>query len=297
GAALGTLAALLLADGSVASRPAALAMFCCGAFALAVVAGELARGTRARMAIAGEAPPMAALGLVRRNRRRYGGYTVHVGIALLFIGVAASSSFQHQTERSLGPGQTARVGRYNVRYLRPTAAVINGPDRTGATVDLGAVLEIRRGGRRVGTLRPMEGYYASDEPSQGSVGYLIGGQPVSHISMDSGLGGDVWSAIEPNIHSAALQRVVEAGNRIVPAGHYEDALAALWVLAHDYVKAPPAAQFNLITLPLVEWIWLGGLVALLGALLAIWPSPLALRARVRALAPGSPGAAGEPAGA
>ena len=55
------------------------------------------RGARARRAMAGEAAPLALLALVRRNRRRYGGYIVHVGIAVLFVGVAASSSFQHSS--------------------------------------------------------------------------------------------------------------------------------------------------------------------------------------------------------
>ena len=291
--ALVTLLVLLAAG--VRGRPGALAMFACAAFALSVVAGEVLRGTRARMAMAGESMPAAVLGLVRRNRRRYGGYTVHVGIALLFIGVAASSSFQHQTQIGLRPGQSARVGPYTVHYLRPTANVVNDPQNTGATLDLGAVLEVRKRGRRVSILHPTEGYYSSEEASQGTVGSLIGGQPVSHISMDTGLGGDVWSAIEPNVHYPQFQRVVEAGNRVVPPGRPEEALVALAVGARDYLRNPPPAQFNLLTLPLVEWIWLGGIVALIGALIAIWPGPLGLRRRARALFPsGAP--ADAPAG-
>jgi len=291
--ALSTLVVLLVLG--TPGRPAALAMFSAAAFTLSVVAGEVLRGARARMAMAGETMPVAVLGLVRRNRRRYGGYTVHVGIALLFIGVAASSSFQHQTQRGLLPGQSAHVGKYTVRYLRPTATVVNDPQNTGATLDLGAVLEVRAKGRRVTLLRPTEGYYASDEAAQGTVGSLIGGQPVSHISMDAKLGGDIWSAIEPNIHTQEFERVVAAGNRVVPPGRPDEALVALAVAARGYLRHPPAAQFNLITLPLVEWIWLGGIVALLGALIAIWPGPLGLRKRARVLLPsGAP--ADAPAG-
>src|SRR5271163_3236717 len=115
--ALATLVVLLAAG--VDSKPLALAMFCCAAFALGSAGQEFFRGARARRAMAGEAPPLALVALVRRNRRRYGGYIVHVGIAVLFVGVAASSSFQHANELSLSPGQSARVGSYNVRYVRP----------------------------------------------------------------------------------------------------------------------------------------------------------------------------------
>src|SRR4051812_35841316 len=123
-AAAGTLVGLQLAG--ITHKPFASAMFCCAAFVLASVGQEFVRGTPhkggasgvfgvaacvlarvgedfgrgpgARSAFAGEAPPRALLALVRRNRRRYGGYVVHVGMAVLFVGVAASSSFQHAVE-------------------------------------------------------------------------------------------------------------------------------------------------------------------------------------------------------
>jgi cytochrome c-type biogenesis protein CcmF len=276
--------AVLLALGA-GSKPSALVMFCCAAFAITVVVGELWRGASARMAMAAETAPIALLHLVQRNRRRYGGYTVHVGIAVLLIGVAASSSFEHQTQRSLGLGQSARVGAYTVRYARPTAAVVKDPAHTGSTLNLGAVLEVSSKGRHVATLTPSRGYYESPEASAGSVGHLIAGQAVSHISMDSGLTRNVWSAIEPNIQAPSLARVLEAGNRVVPMGRSDEALLALAVLARDYLAHPPPAQFNLITAPLVEWIWLGGLIVLLGALIAIWPAPLGVRRRLRLQVP------------
>jgi cytochrome c-type biogenesis protein CcmF len=282
--AVAVAAGLVLGAVGAAGKPAALAMFCCGAFAVTVVAGEVWRGSRARMAMAGEALPRATLALVRRNRRRYGGYTVHVGIAVLLIGVAASSSFEHQNQVSLAPGQVTHVGKYTVRYVRSTAAVLDDPTHTGATLDLGAVLSISDRGHHVATLRPSRAYYESDEASQGSVGQLIGGQSVSQISMDRQFTGNLWSAIEPDISAAQLQQVVEVGNRDIPAGHAEELAVALAVLARRYLQHPPPAQFNLIVSPLVEWVWLGGLMVVLGALIAIWPAPLTRR--VRALAPG-----------
>jgi cytochrome c-type biogenesis protein CcmF len=279
GAALLTLLVLLLAG--VASRPAAIAMFCSAAFVFASVAQEFFRGVRARGAMAGERAHTALLALVRRNRRRYGGYIVHVGIATLFIGVAASSSFQHASELGLSPGQSTRVGAYTVRYVRPTATITPRYDaaHTGSTLSLGAVVAVTKRGRHVATLNPSEGYYASQDASQGTVGSLIGGQPVSHVSNDAGITRDIWSAIQPNIEAPALQRIVKAGNRTLPPA---DALVALGVLARAYLQHPPAAQFHFIVSPLVMWIWLGGLVVFAGGLIAVWPAPSTVRGRVAA---------------
>jgi cytochrome c biogenesis factor len=65
----------------------------------------------------------------------------------------------------------------------------------------------------------------------------------------------------------------------------DEALFALAVLAREYLRHPPPAQFNLITSPLVEWIWAGGLIVVLGALIAIWPAPLGARRRLRVSVP------------
>jgi len=272
--------AVLFAAGAQ-QKPLALAMFCCAAFVLACIGQEFFRGTRARRAIAGESVPIALLALVRRNRRRYGGYIVHVGMAILFVGVAASSSFQHATELALSPGQSSRIGGYTIHYVRPSATITPRQDaaHTGSTLALGAVLDVSKNGRHVATLRPSEGYYDSGEAAQGSVGHLIGGQAVSHISMSAGLTRDVWTAIAPDISSPSLQRIVSAGNRtLAPA----DGLFAVAYLARSYLKAPPPAQFHFIVSPLVMWIWIGGLTVFGGGLIAIWPFPITLRRAERA---------------
>ncbi len=277
--ALLTLVVLLTAG--VASKPLAIAMFCCAAFVFGSIGQEFFRGVRARRAMAGESVPRAFTGLVRRNRRRYGGYVVHLGIAVLFIGVAASSSFQHASELGLSPGQSTRVGAYTVRYVRPTATITPRYDaaHTGSTLSLGAVIDVSKGGRHVATLNPSEGYYASQEASQGTVGSLIGGQPVSHVSMNAGITRDVWSAIEPDIEAPALQRIVRAGNSALSP---EEALVAIGYLAREYLKHPPQAQFHFIVSPLVMWIWIGGLIVFGGGLIAIWPTPSVVRRRVAA---------------
>ncbi len=275
--ALSTL--VVLAFAGITQKPLATVMFCCAAFVFGSVGQEFFRGTRARRAMAGEPPPRALVALVRRNRRRYGGYIVHIGIAVLFVGVAASSSFQHASVLGLSPGQSTRVGSYEIRYVRPTATITPKYDQahTGSTLSLGAVLDVTKRGHHVATLDPSEGFYASDEASQGTVGSLIGGQPVSHVAMDASLTRNIWTAIEPDIETSALKRIVTAGNSTLPP---EEALVAIAYLARAYLKHPPQAQFNFLVSPLVMWIWLGGLIVLGGGLIALWPAPSVVRRRV-----------------
>ncbi len=270
---------IALGAAGVAEKPAAIAMFCCAAFVFGSVGQEFFRGVRARRAMAGESVPAALVALVRRNRRRYGGYVVHLGIAVLFIGVAASSSFQHASELGLSPGQSTHVGAYTVRYVRPTATITPKYDaaHTGSTLSLGAILDVSKGGRHVATLNPSEGYYASQEASQGSVGSLLGGQPVSHVSVDGGVTRDVWSAIQPDLEAPALQRIIKAGNQALPP---EEAIVAIGYLARAYLRNPPVAQFHFIVSPLVLWIWIGGLIVFGGGLIAVWPAPSTVRQRV-----------------
>jgi cytochrome c-type biogenesis protein CcmF len=219
---------------------------------------------------------------VRRNRRRYGGYIVHVGIAILFVGVAASSSFQHESELSLAVGQSTHVGPYTVRYVRSTASVLPEFDRThtGSILDLGAVLDVSQGGHHVTTLYPSAGYYNSSDPSLGSVGDLIGGEAVSHVGLNAGPLKDYWAAVEPNISDPSLQKFITAGNKIVPSSDPTEGLIPISFLARRYVQAPPPAQFHILISPLVTWIWTGGLIVFLGALIAIWPAPGLVRRRV-----------------
>ena len=60
------------------------------------------------------------LGLVARNRRRYGGYVVHAAIVLLAIGVAGSSLYQTTREAKLSPGQSMEAAGYTLTYRELT---------------------------------------------------------------------------------------------------------------------------------------------------------------------------------
>jgi cytochrome c-type biogenesis protein CcmF len=276
GAAAVTLVALL-ALSDAGRKPLALGMFCVAAFVLAAVGQELWRGSRARGAMTGEIAPVALGGVVRRNRRRYGGYLVHAGVAVLFVGVAGSSAFQHARDVRLSPGQTAHVGRYQLTYVRPTARLAS------EKVSLGAVLDVREGGKRVAELRPTRGYYPSMEPGKGPVQRIFDGQATSEVGLRAGLRRDLWTAIEPDL--GPLQGLIRgADRRFANAGpDLQGVLVA--AIAARYRERPPPATFRIIDSPLVTWIWLGALIAFGGALLALSPAPALVRRRAAARGP------------
>ena len=78
------------------------------------------------------------------------------------------------------------------------------------------------------------------------------------------------------------QPIREANRRF---GDAPPKLQALLIaaLAQRYVNHPPPATFRVIVIPMVSWIWIGGMIVLGGALIALWPSPLAARRRVTSL--------------
>src|SRR5439155_7638567 len=139
--------------------------------------------------------------LASRNRRRYGGYLVHAGIAVLFLGVAASSAFLQQRDVRLRPGQTARVGDYTVRYQRATAHL--GGDRagTGAPISIGADLRVQKGDKRT-LMRPARNFYPARDASQGPIGPIsqfFEGEANSQVDLRWGLRRDLWIAIRPDV--------------------------------------------------------------------------------------------------
>jgi cytochrome c-type biogenesis protein CcmF len=84
-------------------------------FVVATIAHDLWRGTGARRATAGGRLP-ALRQLLVRDHRRYGGFLVHLGVAVLFVGVAGSAAYGVHVEQTVGVGESVHIGRYRVRF-------------------------------------------------------------------------------------------------------------------------------------------------------------------------------------
>jgi len=85
----------------------------CG-FVMGTIGQEFWRGARVRQGATGTDVFTALIGLVARSKRRYGGYIVHVGIVLIFLGFAGKG-FSKDEQVLLRPGQQAEVGDIVVR--------------------------------------------------------------------------------------------------------------------------------------------------------------------------------------
>jgi cytochrome c-type biogenesis protein CcmF len=289
-AAVATLAVAVLTD--ALDHPLALVLFAFAFFALAALAAEFWRGAAAQAALTGGGHLGALRTVVARNRRRYGGYTVHAGIAILFLAVAASSSFQTSRDVRMKPGDSAEVGDYTVTYQRPTQAI----DSEEQKLTFGAVLDVDRDGSQFATLHPAREYY-SGSGSDPTIAGFFEGEATSEVGRETRVGGDLWTAMRPDL--APLDEVIAAADRRLTAGIGEigpegptpaqleamQGLAdrqgqAIGNLAALYVANPLPVDFRVNVNPFVVWIWIGGAIGVAGALIAVWPAPEARRRRV-----------------
>ncbi|MEM9694731.1 MAG: cytochrome c-type biogenesis CcmF C-terminal domain-containing protein, partial [Myxococcota bacterium] len=130
------------------------------AYNIAVVTQEFQRGVAARRKKKDESIGLALGRLLSKSRRRYGGYIVHVGIAVMFLGFAGKA-WEIEKEVALAPGESFQIGDYNVTY-----------EGKGSTVDhekriAFATLSVMRNGEPVGTLKPARFIYKAS-PGQPS---------------------------------------------------------------------------------------------------------------------------------
>jgi len=210
---------------------AAVAVTAC-AFVIICIAGEFWRGTRVRHALGGVSWPMSVYELVARNRRRYGGYVVHLGIVVLIVGLTGSQAFASEQDIALHRGQTASVRGYEFTNLGYTNS------STPNVQETGVVLSESHNGSRIGTLNPTIGYYPASQ------------QRLTEVALDSNALRDVY---------------------VVLVGVDSSGLARLSV----YIN------------PLVVWVWVGGLIMLIGGLIAVWPPPRTQRQEQTAAVPGA----------
>jgi cytochrome c-type biogenesis protein CcmF len=231
--------------------------------------------------------PVALVQLVRRNRRRYGGYLVHLGIATLFVGVAASSAFQQARDVELSKGQSVKVGHYDVRYVDTTADMIKAPSGMLERIDFGARLELRKDGKLVERMVTKRSYFMSMDPSLGPISRFFEGEATSEVALRAGLWNDVWTVISPDLEK--LRPIIEEGDKVFTAARAlpdEQRLPmlaeALRALTQRYADEPPPATFRILVSPLVTWIWLGALIAFGGGVVAGWPTGASARRTVTA---------------
>jgi cytochrome c-type biogenesis protein CcmF len=113
---------------------------------------EFWRGAKVRRKNTGTDLVTALIGLVARNKRRYGGYIVHVGIVLIFVGFAGNA-YKHDVTQLLQPGQQMTVGKYTVR--NDQIKVFD----DGVKQLFYGVVSVFKGGKQIDTMYPAKAQF------------------------------------------------------------------------------------------------------------------------------------------
>jgi cytochrome c-type biogenesis protein CcmF len=130
------------------------------AFVTMAILQEFWRGAGVRREATGTDVFTALIGLVGRERRRYGGHIVHLGIVLVFLGFAGGG-YEQEEKVSVLPGQEIAVGSYVVRYA--SLSVTDDGRKQMVT----AQVEAFRDGTSLGTMYPARWFFRNreDEPT------------------------------------------------------------------------------------------------------------------------------------
>ncbi|WP_404329611.1 heme lyase CcmF/NrfE family subunit [Mesobacillus maritimus] len=129
-------------------------------FMFATHVQEFVQGTRARMKATKENVLKAVYKLTRKNQRRYGGYIVHIGIAIIAIGVIASHAYSEEVLKTVETGESITIGNYELTFKGLSEVTKNGNGIVSA--DLETVYK----GKNVGSIHPEKVFYETwPEPS------------------------------------------------------------------------------------------------------------------------------------
>jgi cytochrome c-type biogenesis protein CcmF len=139
-------------------HPYALIAFILSAFVAVTILMEFWRGAAVIRSQTGRSFIGSLVHLSLRNTRRYGGYVIHLGIVVMFIGLAGAA-FNQEREMEMTEGSEMQLGRYAVTLK--SRAPADTPNYFGERL----VLDVSKDGRLVETLEPERRLYkASEQP-------------------------------------------------------------------------------------------------------------------------------------
>jgi len=187
------------------------------AFVAGAITQEFVRGARVRKAATGTDLFTAAIGLVTRERRRYGGYIVHLGVVLMYLGFAGEG-FKTDQQVLLKLGQETAVRHYTVK--NNGIKVTDDGQKQMVTGHIGVSVD----GTAIGTMYPARWFFRKHEE-----------QPTTEVAIRRTAAEDLYlvmPAYDVNEQSMSLQVVVT---------------------------------------PLVNWIWAGFGILVLGTGIALLP--------------------------
>jgi len=204
-------------DGYAQANFYALMAFSIGAGCVTAIVTEFMRGAAVIHRQTGLNYFTSLVTLVRRNTRRYGGYLVHFGIVVMFIGIAGGA-FNQESEQSMSYKDAVNIGGYKVVFMSYSQDSNDNYDTEYA------LLDVFKNGKKVAQLAPEKRVYLSTE------------QASTIVANHSTLAADLY--------------VIYAG-RNASTGQ-----PVIRIMVH----------------PLINWIWIGVLIVLLGTGTALVPN-------------------------
>ncbi|HEY6073617.1 MAG TPA: heme lyase CcmF/NrfE family subunit, partial [Anaerolineales bacterium] len=155
------------------TNPIALVAFTLSVFTTASILQDFHRGAMVRRSH-GEAYPLAVAHLITRNHRRYGGYVVHIGMILLFAGMAGAA-FSSEREAVLKKGQSVALKQYTLRYEGASQYPTKSAQVTAAT------LTVFNGGDQVAVMNPQRNFHKTHQD-----------QPMTEVAIRSTMKEDLY---------------------------------------------------------------------------------------------------------
>ena len=186
---------------------------------------EISKGVAAR-ARRGENVLTAFAHLVGRDRHRYGGYFIHLGMVILGIGVIGSTAFQQTTMQTLNVGDRLTLGGYTLQHN----GLYQEQAEDGRTMIV-ARATVYKGDKIVGHIRPRRDIFYTLDPQTGQM------TPSTNLSI-------------PGMYNTI------AGDFYAIITHWEG----------------NQVTFRVYLNPLIGFVWMGGIILILGTLVALWPS-------------------------
>ncbi len=145
------------------------------AFVMTTILIEFFKGARARMDLHHESVAESLGSLVWRSKSRYGGYIVHIGVVLIFAGIAGSQSYSEHVEKRFKIGDSVEVKGFKLTYER-LGFIEENASKTRAIAQIG----VYKDGKRVWTGQPEKEFYKGQN------------QPVSEVDVRSTWREDVY---------------------------------------------------------------------------------------------------------
>jgi len=143
---------------------------------------EYTLGARAVRTARGVSWPAALGALFNRDPRRYGGYLVHLGVAVMAVAVIATNVYQDRTRAVVSPGDTFEAGGYTFEFHD---LLTRSPGVDGIQMEIVADITVRQGDRVVAELDPGRRFFTN-----------FPDQPVALVAVDGNLRRDVYLFVQ-----------------------------------------------------------------------------------------------------